>query len=178
MNYHERNYFISKHMKTLALSIRRKGCTGAFCYFLSELFSMPVCSCGSMLFCKMLTAGNNAGQTQELWGSGRSWVAGCAVTWPALGQYWPRGPAGEGWWSNCRGSAGPNVATTLCLQLLLTTASHPVTRFTITVAFLLLAMTRGPGGWSDSDLSTVGVGFVLRVWVQALGRMQWFSGEK
>lgn len=50
------------------------------------------------------------------------------------------------------------MATALCLQLLLTTASHPVTRFTTTVAFPLV----GPGGGSDSDLSTVGVGFVLR----------------
>lgn len=149
-----------------------KGAPWGFCYFLSELFSMPACSSGSVLFCKMLTAGNNAGQTQELWGSGRSWAAGRAVTWPALGWYWPRGPAGEGWWSNSRGSAGPNVATALCLQLLLTTASHPVTRFTTTVAFPLPAMTRGPGGGSDSDLSTVGVGFVLRAGVQASGRMQ------
>lgn len=117
-----------------------------FCYFLSELFSIRACSSGSVLFCKMLTAGNNAGQTQELWGSAQSRAAGRAVTWLMLGRYWPRGPAGEGWWRNCRGSAGPNVATALCLQLLLTTASHPVTRFTTSVAFPLPVMTRGPGG--------------------------------
>lgn len=70
------------------------------------------------------------------------------------------------------------MATALCLQLLLTTASHPVTRFTTTVAFPLPAMTLGPGRGSDSDLSPVGVGFVLRAQVQALGRMQWVSEEK